>query len=80
MQVWTDFLSDDFDPEIRPDWPWNQPRTESSMEEEGGETYDLTAEELRRLERKRQPKLEDKSSEDGSDSLGGGGITVQYMQ
>jgi hypothetical protein len=47
---WDDFISEDFDPDINPQWPWNQPPTEAELWRWGtGPMRDLNATELKAL-------------------------------
>eukprot|EP00802_Teleaulax_amphioxeia_P010086 Tamp_10111.p2 GENE.Tamp_10111~~Tamp_10111.p2 ORF type:complete len:184 (+),score=33.85 Tamp_10111:605-1156(+) len=54
---WDDFISEDFDPEINPQWPWNQPPTEEELWRNGGPMRDLNATELKALMAKGKDKL-----------------------
>lgn len=54
---WVDFLSEDDDPDIHPEWPWNQPPTEEELWRFGGPMRDHNATELRALMAKGAHKM-----------------------
>ena len=64
-----DFLSEDFDPEIHPEYPWNRAPTDEELWADGGPMRELTVEELHNVTRKqhlKRPRDSDEADGDGN--------------
>eukprot|EP00960_Hanusia_phi_P038903 753656-Hanusia_phi.AAC.4 len=63
-QTWTSHKPEDFDPDINPQYPWNQPPTEEELERFGGRMRDLTPKEIEELKsRTKRPKDSDSTAD-----------------
>ena len=66
--MWTDFLSEDFDPERRPEYPWNRAPTREELDRYGGPMRDPSMQELLAARRSKRRRAASSSRSESSDA------------